>query len=245
MIHKTTGIVLRCTRYSESSLIVSVFTEKFGTQAYIMKGVRKATKKNPNNISFFQPAALLRLEVYHHPQKNLQYIKEYAWAYLYKAVFFDVVKNAIASFLVEILQKTLKLPEENPAHFDFLEKSLIYLDQASAKGTANLPVYFLLKHGQLLGFQLAGNFSAATPVLDLQDGIFTRDIPPHDHYLVGEEAATTGTILAIQHFEELENLSLNQLKRRRLLLAYLTYLKIHSEGMGDLKSLPVLQQLLS
>lgn len=237
--------MLRCTKFSESSLIVLAFTEMFGTQSYIIKGIRKTTRKQQNQISFFQPAAILHLEMYHHPLKNLQYIKEFEWANMYNHIFFDVSKNAIASFMMEVLQHTLKQPEENPELFDFLERSLIYLDNAPLKDTANLPIYFLLKLGQLLGFQLGGHYSEDTPVLDLQAGEYVQNIPGHILYLAGEAAASMAKIKQITDLDILGTVVLNQAKRRVLLQAALTYINIHTEGMGELKSLPVLQQLLS
>src|SRR5438309_1134928 len=40
MIQKTKGIVLRSIKYGETSLIVSVLTELFGLQSYLVKGFR-------------------------------------------------------------------------------------------------------------------------------------------------------------------------------------------------------------
>ena len=45
MTHKTKGIVLRTVHYGETSVITSVYTELFGLQSYIVKGVRQATEK--------------------------------------------------------------------------------------------------------------------------------------------------------------------------------------------------------
>jgi len=44
-LHKTKGIVLRAVKYGETSMVVSIFTELFGQQSYLVNGVRKATKK--------------------------------------------------------------------------------------------------------------------------------------------------------------------------------------------------------
>src|SRR3970282_1036496 len=40
MIHKTKGIVFRFVRFRESSIIVTIFTELFGLQSYIVNGAR-------------------------------------------------------------------------------------------------------------------------------------------------------------------------------------------------------------
>ena len=45
MLHKTRGIVFKTTDYSESSVIVQVFTEKFGMQSYMVNGAKKPKAK--------------------------------------------------------------------------------------------------------------------------------------------------------------------------------------------------------
>src|SRR5690606_28723147 len=101
----TKGIVLRTVRYGETSVIVSIFTELFGMQSYIVNGVRSASRKAGTKSNLFQPTALLDLIVYHNEQKNLQRIKEHRWAVLYEHLFFDVFKGAVATYMVELLQK--------------------------------------------------------------------------------------------------------------------------------------------
>ena len=46
MTESTNGICLHHYKYSESSVIVKIFTEKFGLKSYIIKGVRSKKSKN-------------------------------------------------------------------------------------------------------------------------------------------------------------------------------------------------------
>jgi len=132
MTHKTKGVVLRTVKYGETSVIATVYTELFGVQSYIVKGVRQATKKSQGKSTYFQPGAMLNMVVYHNDLKNLQFIKEYEWSYLYNEVLFDVIKNAVAMYIVELLQHSLKQPEANPELFYLIEDTLKQL---------NLPIY--------------------------------------------------------------------------------------------------------
>ena len=50
MLHKTRGIVFNVTDYQEASVIVQLFTEKFGIQSYIINGVRKPKAKITRNM---------------------------------------------------------------------------------------------------------------------------------------------------------------------------------------------------
>lgn len=242
---KTKGIVLRTVKYGETSIITTVYTELFGVQSYIVKGIRQAAKKSGSKAIFFQPAAILDMVVYHNELKNLNFIKEYQWGYLYDHVLFDVVKNAVALYVVEMLQHCLKQPEANPELYYLAEDTLKQLDKGDATLTANLPLYFMLHLGGELGFRIQGTYSITTPVLDLYDGQFAEDKPNHPHYLDGEQAQLTSQLLAMHFYNDLENFRLNRSQRRQLLHAYQQYMTLHIQDFGELKSLLVLQEVLS
>src|SRR3954451_24457246 len=181
--HKTKGIVLRTVKYGETSVITTVYTELFGIQSYIVKGVRQSSKQGTTKANYFQSAAILQMEVYHNDLKNLQFIKEYQWSYLYENIFFNVVKNAAAMYIIELLQHTLKQPEANPELFNLIEDTLKQLDKGNETLTANLPLYFTLHLAAELGFQLQGEYSQHTPILDLREGKFLTIIPSHLNYV--------------------------------------------------------------
>jgi DNA repair protein RecO (recombination protein O) len=143
MTHKTKGIVLRSIKYGETSLVVTLFTELFGVQTYMVNAVR-STKKSAAKANYFQPAAILDLVVYHSENKSMQRIKEFSWAYLYDNILTDVIKNSISSYMMELLQKCLKQPETNSDLFHFCEAALMQLDTAGKKIAANFSLFFAL-----------------------------------------------------------------------------------------------------
>jgi DNA repair protein RecO (recombination protein O) len=121
MLHKTKGIVLKTVKFGETSLVVTLFTELFGLQGYMVNGVRMVSKKGTAKGAYFQAGAVLDLVVYHNDFKNLQRIKEFKWAHLYNHIFSDVFKNAVTLFTIELLNKVLKEPEPNNELFYFVE----------------------------------------------------------------------------------------------------------------------------
>src|SRR4026207_297336 len=143
-LHKTKGIVLRTVKYGETSLIVTIFTELFGLQSYLVNGVRTSTKKGTGKANLFQPTAILDLVVYHNELKQLNRIREFKWGYLYKHILTDVTKNAVALYMVELLTKCLKQPEANPELFHFTEDAFLQLDESTETITANFPLFFSL-----------------------------------------------------------------------------------------------------
>jgi DNA repair protein RecO (recombination protein O) len=245
MVHTTKGIVLRTVKYGDTSIITTVYTELFGIQSYIVKGVRQSSKKSGGKAGFFQPSAMLDMEVYHNELKHLQFIKEYRWSYLYENVLFDVVKNTVAMYVIELLQHSLKQPEANPELFHLIEDTLQQLDRGNDTLTANLPLYFTLHLAAELGFQMQGKYSRQTPILDLREGMFVTERPSHPYYLEDTQAEITSRLLAIQFYNDLENIHLNRTIRRELIQAYQTYLALHIADFGEMKSLAILQEILS
>src|ERR1044071_3154227 len=190
-LHKTKGIVLRTVKYGETSLIVTIFTELFGIQSYLVNGVRASTKKGTGKANLFQPTAILDLVVYHNELRNLQRIREFKWSYLYKHILSDVVKNAVALFMVELLTKTLKQPESNEELFHFAEDSFMHLDESSETVLANFPLFFALHLAVFFGFRINDNYSANKLFLDVQEGNFVPERPLHPHFLEEKQAAVT------------------------------------------------------
>lgn len=244
MVHTTRGIVLRTVKYGDTSIITTVYTALFGVQSYIVKGVRKSSKTSAGKASYFQPAALLEMEVHQNNMKHLQFIREYQWSYLYERVLFDVVRNTVASYIVELLQHALKEPEANPELFYLTEDALKALDKGSDAFAANLPLYFTLQLASALGFQLLGEFNANHSFFDLQEGMFIQDAPTHPYYIEGELAKITSQILQCKDLVALENISLNRNIRRALLNAYQSFMTLHIPDFGEIKSLGIIQEVL-
>ncbi len=245
MIFKTKGIVLRSVKYGETSLIVSIYTEMFGLQSYIVNGVRTYTKKGPGKANLFQPSAILDLVIYHNELKNLQRIKEFKWSYLYQNILTDVIRNSVALFMVELLQKTIKQPEANASLFYFIEDAFLHLDKAEDSVVANFSMFFALHLTSFFGFRLSNNFSDQNNILDLQDGNFVQERPMHPHFLEGQYSYITSILLKVMQPYELDQIKLNHEFRRSLLLAYQSFYSLHIEDFGTMKTLTVLQALLA
>ena len=247
MIHKTKGIVLRAIKYGETSLVVTIFTELFGVQTYMVSGVR-TNKKTGSKAALYQPASLLDMEVYHNDQKAMHRIKECNWSFLYKNILSDVVKNSIALYMVELLYKTLKQPEQNSDLFYFCEDALQHVDRASNVVAANFSLYFTLHLTHFFGFRFSDIDAALLKqeniYLDLQEGVFTHLHPTHPHFMEKEDALITSGLLKIMQPQELEQVKMNHHKRRALLIKYLEYYALHIHDFGQMKTLMVLQEVL-
>lgn len=243
--HKTKGIVLRTVRYGETSIIASIFTELFGLQSYLMNGVRVTSKKGTGKGNMLQPGAILDMVVYHNDLKNLQRVKDFKWAYVYENIFFNVFRNSIALFMVELLQRSIKQPEANPPLYNFVEDAFIHLDKAGDSAAANFALYFAINLSRFYGFMIADRYSEKSNILDLMEGRYVSDKPDHLHFLEHEYSRVVSDLLKVMQPDELAHIKLNQETRRLLLHAFETFYALHIQDFGKMKTLPVLEAVLS
>jgi DNA repair protein RecO (recombination protein O) len=241
MLHKTRGIVFKTTDYGENSIIVQVFTEKFGLQSYIVNGAKKPRAKISRNM--FQPLHLLDMVVYHKNTGNVQRIKELKNSPVLQTIPYDIIKSSLAIFLNEVLYKAVKQQAADENVFDFIFNAIEWLDH-QAEGLANFHLFFLIRLTRYLGFYpdryLAGN----ADYFDLKNGVFSNYKPDTILYLSPPHTQNFTRLLECS-FENLVQLKLNNDERRYLVNKILDYYALHIEGFGNIRSHEVLEEVLN
>jgi DNA repair protein RecO (recombination protein O) len=224
MLHKTKGIVLNYIKYSDTSIIVKIYTEAFGLQSYIVNSVRSAKAKN--KIALFQPLTLLDMVVYHKNHQGLQRISEVRSAEPYFSIPFDMHKTSIAIFLSEVLIKTLKEESENQELFDFLFHSFHTLDKIE-KSTLNFHVSFLLRYSFYLGF-------FPSDVKSVWENSLYKPSTEIVEYVEN--------CMKYTYFETFKSANIN---RREALDIVVAFYKNQIESFGDIQSIVVLREVLA
>ncbi len=243
MLQKTKGIVLRSVKYGETSLIVTFFTEHYGIESYMVKGVRQQ-KASASRVGLLQPATLLELVVYHQPQKTLQHLREFQAAIIYGSIQQDVVKNSVALFSIEVLLRLLPEHAPLPELFDFAFDYFTTLDNAPGTAIANFPLYFIIMCSHKLGYELKGGYTTETPHLNLKEGGFTGHPPAYPPFIVESEGRILEQLLHAPDLSAFTGIALNGALRTRLLEWYISFLQQHSQHMGNIRSLSILQAVL-
>jgi DNA repair protein RecO (recombination protein O) len=241
MIHKTRGIVLHQIKYSETSLIVKIFTEILGLQTYLVKGARSSRSRMRSSL--FQPMTLLDLVVYHREQKELQHIREAAIAESFHSISSDLRKSTIALFLSEILLRSIHEGEANSEMFSFICSSLQFLNLQD-EGIENFHLFFLMKLSLHLGFYPRGKPGYDGDFLDLREGKFIPSPPPHPDHL-DRDSGNKLYLLSTCQARDLSCISLGREGRNELLDAILLYYSIHLSGLKSIRSLDILKEVFS
>lgn len=247
LIH-TTGIVLRTVPYGDTSIIVTIFTQKLGIKAYMINGIRTQSKKGATKFVFFQPGAILDLIVYNNEFKNLNRLKEYKWSIVFHHIYSDIVKNSVCVYIIELFSKVVKETEPNDALYDFLEDSLKSIDHANALVTANFPVFFTLQLAVLLGFmpQVDKVYNEDLDLyFDLVNATISNHIPQHVQYIFGKSVIVLIALLHCRLPEDIATVKANSDIRNEILDSMQLFYRYHIDDFMPLKTLPVLRAIFS
>lgn len=241
MLHKTRGIVFKTTDYSESSVVVQVFTEKFGLQAYLINGVKKPKAKISRNM--LQPLHLLEMVVYHKPNGNIQRVAELRNVPVLTSIPYNVVKSSLVIFLNEVIYKAIRQQETDPNLFNFIFFSIEWLDHQE-QGLANFHLLFLLQLSKYLGFHPERNEAGNAAYFNLKDGLFIASKPEHNLFLAPPYTQYFNLLIG-KSFEDLPEIKIPNDIRRFLLDRLLEYYALHIDGFGQIRSHEVLEEVLS
>ncbi|TDS14927.1 DNA repair protein RecO [Sphingobacterium paludis] len=239
MLHKTKGIALKTTSYSESSIVAHVFTEAFGMQAFLINGAKKPKAKISANL--FQPLHPLDMVVYHKDAGGLQRIQEVRQLPLLHEIPFDMRKSAVAMFINEILYKVLRQQSADPFLFHFIVQAILWFD-TTPTGLANFHLIFLVRLSRFLGFLPLQHTTQSFPYFDLLDGVFCHNLPAHSHVLQEPHTSIFQQLLKTS-FEDSQQVRMLKTERKYLLEKVLEFYKLHTENFGSVHSLYIFEEI--
>jgi len=233
MLIKTRAIVLHHVKYGESSLIVTLYTEKHGRMTCIVSGIR--SKKTRLSLTFFQPLTLVEADIYYKSNREVHRIKEMSCPFHYTSIPFSITKSTISLFLAEILGLTLREEESNEGLFNFLFHAFQLLDTKD-EGVANFHLLFLIHYSRYLGI-FPADPDSATDITRFTGMKIFRNLP----------GGTGGIFMDMMKtsLAQAEQIILNKANRMILLDALVKFYEEHLEGMGRIQSVNVLKEIFS
>lgn len=241
MLHKTRGIVLKTTSYRENSVIVQIFTEKFGIQSYLINGVKKSRAKI--SLNMLQPLHLVDMVVYHKANGNIQRVSELRPSPVFSSIPYDITKRTIAMFLNEVLYKSIRQQMTDEKLFEFIFSAICWFDECGDRNT-NFHLAFLLKLSRFLGFAPSVAIDKDHIFFDLQEGAYKSRMPVHPHFLNKDDAALF-ILLYTTPFEKISDIKAENKVRRYVLDKILIYYALHTASFGEILSHQVLEEVLS
>lgn len=238
MHFNTPAIVLHSTKYSDSAVILTVYTSELGRASYFVRNSSK--KKSSFRNALLQPLTILNINALHQNGKTIHQLKEIQTKHPFSSIPFNPIKNALALFIAEILYKALRHEEADEQLYYFLENSILELDGATID-VANFHLVFLVKFSRYLGFEPSTNDSKYN-YFDLINGIFVATPPQHGNYLGGETCSDFSALLGL-NYDAMSELVLTRKRRSILLEKLLDFYQFHLEDFRGLQSMTILKSL--
>ncbi len=240
MLQHTQGIVIKATKYSETSLVTQIFTREYGMQGFLVQGVYR--KKSAFQPSHFQHLNRLDMVVYHKPNRQLQKIKELEINPLFQSIPFHIQKTSLAIFMAEVLQKTIREEESNPGLFDFLNQIIQFLDDWEGP-VANFPLFFLVRLSKFLGFFPRNNFKKENPFFNLEEGHFQKEKPGETNGILPPDSQYFSALID-QNLNAVNEPAIPLKSRQNLLNKLLDYFRFHLSEFSKVRSSYVLREVL-
>ena len=236
MIVKSKGIVFNHIKYSESSIITTIYTEKHGRLTFIVNNAR--TSKSKIKVNIFQPLVLINFDYYYNKKKDIHRIKEIQINNPFISIPFNIYKCTIIIFLAEILEKAIKEEEPNKDLFEFIYDSVISLDSIEEK-FSDFHIKFLIRITKFLGFYPVNNYSEINKFFNLKDGMFISDSLLQQYCLDKESSKY------FFHFfsNSVSEINLTGKDRKLILENIISYYYLHLDGIKEIKSLKVLNEV--
>jgi len=241
MLETTRGIVFHTARYSETSAVVVIYTEKFGLLSFIVKGIY--SRKSNIRPAAFGPLSIIDLVIEKRNHASLHYIREIGAVQSLPTVAENLGKGAIVLFLNELLYRCIREEVPDSGLYHFLQNALDLLNRLETP-SSNFHLLFMIRLSRLMGFAPRLTQAGAGGFFDMEEGLMLSAAPMHP-YFIGGQAAKVFEQLMQMRFEQLHELTLTADLRNELLDRLLEYYRLHIPGLGELKSVRVLQELLA
>ena len=236
MVVNTLGIVLHHLNYSETSIIAKIYTEQFGMQSFLVKGVRQ--KKSRMRMNLFGPLSLVEMVMDYKEKSTLQHLREINSAYPGTGIATDMRRTSLAFFINELLYKSIHGEEPDHALFAFIVDAVKYLDSTTDR-LAFFHLKFALELTQFLGFSPHDNFSHHCRFFDLQEGVYISAPPPHPYFLDEMLSAYWHQMLSQQVTDDWP-----AALRDTMLLVILDYYRLHLPDFRKIISHEILKEVL-
>ena len=241
MLLTTKGIVLHSLKYSETSIIVRIYTESCGLRSYLFKGIR--SPKSKTKAGLFQPLTLLEVTANLREKSNLHTSKEVRLAHPYLSIPFDIRKSSLALYINELLYKAIREEEVNNELFEYLWKVCLLLDSE----VDSLNCFALVITAELtryLGIHPQPGYTEKKQVFNLSESQFQPIIPDNEAYILPEYGKYFDSLI-VTPIEEQGSLHFKPAVRRSLLDSLLLYYHIHIPGFRAMNSHHILHSVLA
>lgn len=247
-VEKTDAIVLKSLYYGDTSKIARCYTRDYGKISIIAKGVRSGKTLRSG---YLDPPNYLSLMFYHNPKRQLQIFSRAEFAAVWPSLKKDMTRLSYGFAVVELIDRAVTGQERHADLFHLMVDTLQAINDSRGK-VNRLFWHFEIQVLSLLGFRPALT-DCPRCHRPLDTGYFSLDYgellcgrcEPEGVRAVSSRALTILRTLKKGTLNDAKGITLNSGDKKEVggfLKDYLTY---HIEGVREVRSLNVLEKLLT
>ena len=236
MFVSSKAFVLHKTKYSDSGIVVKFFTEKYGTQTFIVKNA--FSNKNRHLLPLLAPLSMVELQFDDRKLNQLMYLKELNCYRQYQNIPYDIIKSSLLMFYSELLYRLLYEYGEDSQLYSFIELRMMDLDEVE-KVRPDTHIDFMLQMSRILGFAPVSNFDNSHQIFSIPQSSFVHNWVDEEQNL---SPAASKALFAMMN-DPLPRPAPKAI-RNELLQGMLRYYKHHNEHIGKIESVSILADIL-
>ncbi len=233
------AVVLHVIKYSDKNSIVHVLTSERGRMSFLLPQGSSKSAKMRNAI--FMPLSIIEFEARILPNRDIHTFRSPQLMLPLTGIYGDPIKNAIAMFMAEIVERGVQGGEETDSLYKYLVGSIQLLDKIE-DGKANFHICFMFHLGAFLGIQPDTYTYKDGSWFDMENGMFTEYMPLGDKSLPPSEAKVI-MLLSRMNFSNMYLFAFNRVQRNEILDLMIKYYQLHNSTIGSLRSPDILKQL--
>lgn len=235
MFVSSKAFVLKKTQFDEKGVVLKLFTEKYGTQSFVMRNAFSAA--NRRLLPLFSPLSLVEIQFDDRKLNQMMYIKEVICYFHYRNIPYDIAKSSLLFFYCELLYRLLYESAADQKLYDFVERELMALDDAE-QVRPDSHLRFMMQLSRILGFAPIDNYNEKECYFSIQHSSFIN-------YRIDEEdtlPAETSLILHRLMNGDLEKPA-SKSTRNQLLNSLIRFFMLHNEQIRKMESVKVLAEI--
>lgn len=233
MLQKDEIIVLGIVPYKEQNKVLKTFCKSKGLNSYFVPKGKKGSQV------LFSVFSILEILSEVKSGNSLSKILECKSSTSLFDIRFNIHKSTVAMLLAEVLSNVIQEEETNTELFNFLQDSILILEQAKEK-FANFHLHFLCQLTKFLGISPSNETKGM--YFNISEGTFTNVYFPSNNFMENKEAQYFYAFLN-SNWEEAKNITMNHLERNLLLDQIFAFYKAHVPGFKIPRSLEILIEI--
>lgn len=234
-MQKIEGLFISAQNYSDSSVIVQLYTKQYSRQSFIFNGV-----KGKNKPYIFQAFHFISFSCRFNQNKQLNSAYLAELTHPLHSITTDIRKSSIALFLTEVLSKVLVEGNYSDKLYGFLLKTITEFN--NQKFSPNFHLFFIVKLLTYLGIQPNNNYCELLPYFNVNDACFSNKSSSVINYDINNSFSKfLGT-----NIDNFSQIILDKKDRNEMLNLLLKYIKKHLQiNTDNIKSHHILKTIFT